>query len=87
MVSTSHSRAQFYLNRDIECVKTFFKRRYNFEADININLDNVTKIKDLDKEVKASGFLTKELKGDIHHLEMMEGYTQWQKGDDDFEEK
>ena len=41
MVSTSHPNADFYLNRDIECVKTFFKRRFNFEADINLSLESI----------------------------------------------
>ena len=33
MVSTLHSNASFYFERDIQCVRRFFKRRFNFEAD------------------------------------------------------
>ena len=42
MVSRYHKNAKFYLERDIECVEVFFKRRYNFEATINLNLKNVS---------------------------------------------
>jgi len=33
MVSTSHANAEFYFDRDVNCVRAFFKRRFNFESD------------------------------------------------------
>jgi len=32
MVSTSHINAKFYFDRDVECIKVFFKRKFGFEA-------------------------------------------------------
>ena len=33
MVSTSHINAKYYFDRDVDCVRTFFKRRFGFCAD------------------------------------------------------
>jgi len=33
MVSTSHPNAEFYFDRDVNCVRSFFKRRFNFESE------------------------------------------------------
>ena len=33
MVSTSHPNAEFYFDRDVNCIRTFFKRRFDFESD------------------------------------------------------
>ena len=71
MVSSSHPNAKFYLNRDIECVKIFFNRRYGFKADINLSLKSVKCLNHLDKAIKASGFIAKELKDNISHLDIM----------------
>ncbi len=30
MVSTKHKNAEFYFNRDVECIHIFFERRYNY---------------------------------------------------------
>ena len=32
MISTSHINAEYYFNRDVNCVKTFFQRRFGFVA-------------------------------------------------------
>ncbi len=32
MVSTSHLNAEYYFDRDVQCVRDFFKRRFNFES-------------------------------------------------------
>jgi RIO-like serine/threonine protein kinase len=32
MVSVSHENAQWYFERDVECIVTFFKRRFQFES-------------------------------------------------------
>jgi len=39
MVSRYHKRAKFYLDRDIKCIEVFFKRRYGFDAKIDIDLN------------------------------------------------
>ena len=33
MVSTSHINAQYYFDRDVSCIRIFFKRRFDFESD------------------------------------------------------
>ncbi|KAG8828584.1 hypothetical protein FRC17_007490 [Serendipita sp. 399] len=32
MVSTRHPNAEWYFNRDVECIRTFFKRRFKYES-------------------------------------------------------
>ena len=33
MVSTSHLNAQFYFDRDVQCIRDFFKRRFAFDSE------------------------------------------------------
>ncbi|KIW33671.1 uncharacterized protein PV07_00501 [Cladophialophora immunda] len=66
MVSVDHPNAEFYFDRDVECLKRFFARRFGF-----ISTDNGPLFKDarqlvgkdglrrLDVEVEASGFSRK----------------------------
>ncbi len=62
MVSTNHKEAEFYYNRDINCITTLFKRRYGFECDRVSNLKDIKIITNLDNEVLASGFAKRDLK-------------------------
>lgn len=57
MVSTSHANAEWYFNRDVECIRTFFKKRFQYESVLypKFQLD-VEKEFDLDIQVAASGF-------------------------------
>ncbi|CAG8525948.1 12208_t:CDS:2 [Acaulospora colombiana] len=57
MVSTSHPNAEWYFNRDVECIRTFFRKRYNYESVLfpKFKLD-VNREFDLDVQVAASGF-------------------------------
>ena len=71
MVSRFHINADFYFNRDVECIKTFFKRRFGFEASIDITLENVACKNRLDRDLKASGFIKKELKNDINDVDFL----------------
>ncbi|KAI0639761.1 RIO1 family-domain-containing protein [Trametes polyzona] len=34
MVSTSHKNAEWYFNRDVECIRRFFRRRFRYESSI-----------------------------------------------------
>ncbi|EGO00924.1 hypothetical protein SERLA73DRAFT_51043 [Serpula lacrymans var. lacrymans S7.3] len=76
MVSTSHQNAEWYMtsnpvnryfNRDVECIRTFFKRRFKYESSLYPKFQS-TKDRDgeehfrLDVEVAASGFSKKEQK-------------------------
>lgn len=69
MVSIDHANAEFYFNRDVECVKRFFARRFGFtsneegpffkDAKHLVGKDGARR---LDVEVEASGFSRKMAK-------------------------
>jgi RIO kinase 2 len=73
-LSISHSNAEYYFNRDVACIKTFFERRFHFTSD-EPGPFFADAIKDagvgeglrrLDVEVEASGFsrkMARELDG------------------------
>ena len=65
MISTSHVNAQFYFNRDVVCVQRYFEKHYGlvFEGKPTLEDEEVEREIDLDKEVRASGFLKEELGG------------------------
>mmetsp|Transcript_11577 Transcript_11577/g.29722 ORF Transcript_11577/g.29722 Transcript_11577/m.29722 type:complete len:532 (-) Transcript_11577:111-1706(-) len=56
MVSTDHANAQFFFDRDVDCIRTFFSRRFDFEAKNYPRFDEVVRTHSLDVEVAASGF-------------------------------
>ncbi|KAJ7783863.1 RIO1-domain-containing protein [Mycena maculata] len=69
MVSTSHENAEWYFNRDVECIRTFFKRRFRYESALyprfksTISEDGAaTGDFRLDVVVAASGFKQKDMK-------------------------
>ncbi|KAJ3115461.1 hypothetical protein HDU96_000620 [Phlyctochytrium bullatum] len=79
MVSTSHPNAETYFNRDVECIRTFFRRRFNYESAVYPKFTRDTNREfSLDVEVAASGFSRK-------HQEELEKLMQEQVGDDDSE--
>ncbi|XP_076033874.1 RIO kinase 2 [Oratosquilla oratoria] len=62
MVSTSHVNAKMYFDRDVNCVRDFFKRRFGYESELFPEFSkDVERQESLDKEIEASGFL-KEVK-------------------------
>ncbi|KIM48138.1 hypothetical protein M413DRAFT_439857 [Hebeloma cylindrosporum] len=67
MVSTSHENAEWYFNRDVECIRTFFKRRFRYESALyprfrkSVEESGEAGFK-LDVMVEASGFGRKEMK-------------------------
>ncbi|GAA5827524.1 hypothetical protein JCM11251_003848 [Rhodosporidiobolus azoricus] len=60
MVSTDHPDAEYYFNRDVECIRTFFARRFKYESSVYPKFTTTVKDGvrefDLDVEVAASGF-------------------------------
>jgi RIO kinase 2 len=69
MVSVDHPNAEFYFNRDVDCVKRFFARRFGFISTDEGPLFEDAKqrlgkegSKRLDVEVEASGFSKKMAK-------------------------
>ncbi|KAJ5312454.1 hypothetical protein N7508_003284 [Penicillium antarcticum] len=66
MVSVDHANAEMYFDRDVECIKRYFKRKFHFVSDIPgpSFADARKKLlknpgKRLDVEVEASGFSRK----------------------------
>lgn len=69
MVSIDHTNAEMYFDRDVNCIKRFFERRFNFVSDESgprfadaRKLAAGNKGKRLDIEVEASGFSKKMAK-------------------------
>jgi RIO kinase 2 len=73
MVSTSHINAEMYFNRDVDCIRVFFKRRFAYESKLYPVFTRDCKNEfQLDVKVAASGFTKKqqqELQGYMDDLE------------------
>ena len=69
MVSISHPNAKFYFERDVKCIQRYFEKNYGltFEGIPELDVDVDRKV-DLDKEIKASGFLNEQLGKDIGNV-------------------
>ncbi|KAM4879756.1 serine/threonine-protein kinase RIO2 [Sylvia borin] len=63
MMSTSHANAEWYFNRDVNCIKEFFKKRFNYESELFPTFKDIRRECSLDKEIAASGY-AKEIKED-----------------------
>ncbi|KXN89961.1 Serine/threonine-protein kinase rio2 [Leucoagaricus sp. SymC.cos] len=67
MVSTSHENAEWYFNRDVECIRTFFRRRFQYESVLYPRFSRTVREGPsgeefrLDVMVAASGFGKKEM--------------------------
>lgn len=55
MVSTSHGNADFYFDRDVNCIKALFKKKYNFKCDREVKLSNIKTVVNLDSMMRATG--------------------------------
>ncbi|KAK9751977.1 Rio2, N-terminal [Popillia japonica] len=64
MVSTLHPNAEMFFNRDVTCIRDFFKRRFGYESELFPKFSDIERIDNLDAEVACSGF-TKEMARDI----------------------
>ncbi|KAH7931056.1 RIO1-domain-containing protein [Leucogyrophana mollusca] len=66
MVSTSHENAEWYFNRDVECIRTFFRRRFKYESALYPRFKSIKTEEGedfhLDVMVAASGFAKKDQK-------------------------
>ena len=69
MVSTSHVNAEWYFDRDVECIRTFFRRRFGYESRLYPRFSvDVTRQTSLDVEVAASGFFAKRQQDEFEEL-------------------
>ncbi|KFZ64413.1 Serine/threonine-protein kinase RIO2, partial [Antrostomus carolinensis] len=63
MISTSHANAEWYFDRDVKCVKEFFKKRFNYESELFPVFKDIRRECFLDREITASGY-SKEMQED-----------------------
>ncbi|KAM7025507.1 serine/threonine-protein kinase RIO2-like isoform 1-T1 [Acridotheres tristis] len=63
MMSTSHANAEWYFNRDVNCIKEFFKKRFNYESELFPTFRDIRRECSVDKEIAASGY-AKEIQED-----------------------
>jgi len=64
MVSTNHPEAEYYFNRDVSCIRDFFKRRFDYESELAPSFQDILRVDALDAEVAASG-VTKQMENDL----------------------
>ncbi|CAF1598631.1 unnamed protein product, partial [Adineta ricciae] len=87
MVSISHLNAEYYFDRDVQCIRDFFRRRFEFETDVYPKFADIKRIHSLDNDVRASGF-TKELEKQFEEVSETIGLRQdAQHSDHSFEEE
>ncbi|KAM9367701.1 serine/threonine-protein kinase RIO2 [Phaethornis superciliosus] len=67
MVSTSHTNAEWYFDRDVNCIKEFFKKRFNYESELFPTFKDIRRECSLDREIAASGY-TKEMQENVELL-------------------
>jgi len=82
MVSTSHINAKYYFDRDVDCIRTFFKRRFGFCADAVPTLEQAmagstdkAEGAGIDDALRASGWNAAQEKvlGTLRELDEREG--------------
>jgi len=64
MISTAHPEAKTYFERDVSCVKDFFRRRFNYDSELAPSFTDIERVDVMDAEVMASG-MTKQMEKDI----------------------
>jgi RIO kinase 2 len=74
MISIDHPDANFYFNRDVECLQTYFDRKYNMLFKEKPTLqDDIERTANIDKEIKG-GIFMREAVGEenLHELDLVE---------------
>lgn len=67
MTSMDHENAEFFFNRDVECVREFFRKKLKFDSEDFPKFADVERKYDLDVELAASGF-TKKMAQDVNKV-------------------
>lgn len=65
MVSTMHPNSEMYFDRDVKCIREFFKKRFNYESELYPKFTDIERSANLDAEIECSGF-TKQMAKDIN---------------------
>ncbi|KAI8387481.1 RIO1 family-domain-containing protein [Blakeslea trispora] len=91
MVSTSHINAEYYFNRDVECIRTFFRRRFHYESALYPRFtQDVNREFSLDVQVAASGFskkMQKELEDYQEEIKQMSDESESEASESESEEE
>ncbi|KPJ14474.1 Serine/threonine-protein kinase RIO2 [Papilio machaon] len=56
MVSTNHPNAELYFDRDVKCVREFFKKRFGYETDTYPKFEDLERDDEMDTEIACSGY-------------------------------
>ncbi|EDV91298.1 serine/threonine-protein kinase rio2 [Drosophila grimshawi] len=66
MMSTSHENAEFFFDRDVNCVREMFRRKFGYESEDYPKFSDLVREDDLDAEVHCTGYgFTKEMEMDL----------------------
>ncbi|XP_011176544.2 uncharacterized protein LOC105208416 [Zeugodacus cucurbitae] len=66
MMSTSHENAEFFFDRDVNCVREMFRRKFDYESADFPKFTDLKREDNLDAEVHCTGYgVTKEMERDI----------------------
>ncbi|KAK8762575.1 hypothetical protein V5799_026153 [Amblyomma americanum] len=85
MMSTSHPNAEWYFDRDVNCVREFFKKRFGYESELYPKFSDIERDDTLDLETAASGF-SKEVKEELDEaVQQMKEDLEDDSGDDEKE--
>ena len=74
MVSIDHKDAEYFFQRDLECINTVFKRRYNYECNRTHTLKDIKVTNHIDQKVGASGSLQKTKAQQRREVKALENY-------------
>jgi len=80
MVSIDHINAPMYFDRDVQCVRDFFNRKYGFESKYYPKYDDIKRKYDLDVQISASGCTKTQKSSEERRRENSDGDE-----DDEFE--
>ena len=64
MVSTNHIHAEYFFDRDVNGVREFFRRRFEYETEEAPKFSDISRTDAMDAEVAVSG-VTKEMEKDL----------------------
>ncbi|GFX49390.1 hypothetical protein TNCV_3665021 [Trichonephila clavipes] len=83
MVSTSHPNAEWYFDRDVSCIREFFKKRFSYESELYPTFQEISREDTLDLTTSASGY-AKDVQEILNEaLEMMKEEEQESENDDE----
>ncbi|CAH7688519.1 RIO1 family-domain-containing protein [Phakopsora pachyrhizi] len=76
MVSIKHENAEYYFNRDVQCIRSFFLKRFRYESRLYPKFNSIVREgkreMNLDVEVEASGWGKGESRKLEEYMEMIE---------------